>query len=168
MIKFKFWFFRNYWWLFLCLVLTIAFITLLYEPLRRIEAIVAIMTILVSTFFFIQKQKLEELKMFMLLFEAFNGRYGSMNDDLNRIRSENKSLKDEDKLKLVDYFNLCGEEYFYYKQRYIPPEVWEAWLNGMNFFYNDQRIQQFWDEELSLNSYYGFKKSLLENRNINS
>lgn len=163
MIKFKFWFSKNYWWLFIGLVFTLIIFASFYEPFRRINAIVAVLTILVSTLFFIQKQKLEELKIFIKLFKAFNNRYDKLNDDLNIITDKTEPLNDKEKQKLYDYFNLCGEEYFYYKQGYIPPEVWESWLNGMKFFYKNSKIQKLWDEELGLNSYYKFKKSLLEN-----
>ena len=105
--------------------------------------------------------------MFKELFSEFNERYNELNDCLNQIRSKDKIKGDDEAQILFDYFNLCGEEYFYYKQRYIPPEVWESWLNGMKYFYNDSKIQKLWDEELELNSYYGFKKSLLENKTEN-
>jgi hypothetical protein len=66
---------------------------------------------------------------------------------------------------LYNYFNLSGEEYFYYKQGYIYPEVWKAWRNGMKIFYQVERIKQEWDKELSNDSYYGLKPSeLQENR----
>jgi hypothetical protein len=163
MIKFKFWFSKNYWWLFIGLVFILIIFASFYEPLRRINAIVAVLTILISSLFFIQKQKLEELKIFIQLFKAFNKRYDKLNDHLNVIMGKTEPLEDEEKQKLYDYFNLCGEEYFYYKQGYISPEVWESWLNGMKYFYKDSNIKRIWNEELELNSYYKFKKSLLEN-----
>jgi hypothetical protein len=58
---------------------------------------------------------------------------------------------------LFDYFNLCGEEYLFYSQGYVYPEVWKAWFNGMEFFRPNPRIRQLWNEELKTGSYYGLQ-----------
>lgn len=49
-----------------------------------------------------------------------------MNKDMNRIREENEGVQlgQEDAATLYRYFNLCAEEYLYYKRGYIYPEVW--------------------------------------------
>jgi hypothetical protein len=114
-----------------------------------------------SSIYLVQKQKLEESRLFKELFTEFNVRYHSLNSALNEICESPKSeLSDEDRKVLNHYFNMCGEEYLFYKQGYILPEVWEAWLNGMRFFYKNKLVKQFWDEELKQNSYYGFTEKL--------
>jgi hypothetical protein len=112
-----------------------------------------------SFIYFIQKQKLEETRLFNDLFLEFNKRYDCLNEKLNDIvvGSENISLSLEEINDLYDYFNLCGEEYFFYKQGYIFPDVWKSWLNGMKFFYSNKRIRKIWDKELESNSYYGLR-----------
>jgi hypothetical protein len=103
---------------------------------------------LVSFVFFVQKQKLEELKMFKELFTEFNRRYDAMNEPLNKIAYANPSeeLTVQKTSVLFDYFNLCGEEYLFYKRGYIDPVAWKAWHNGMKFFYKSPRINALWGQ----------------------
>lgn len=115
------------------------------------------MVALISSVFFLQKHKLEELRLFTELFKEFNERYDNLNDKLNKRILKNGDLSTEDKIILFDYFNLCGEEYLYYKEGYILPNVWKAWNNGMKVFFKDERIKKLWDEECKTESYYGFK-----------
>ncbi|MEI7767614.1 MAG: hypothetical protein WCJ97_09290 [Phycisphaerae bacterium] len=122
--------------------------------------------------------KIEKVKLFHELFKYYNCRYDSYNGILNSIvkdedKDEDKGVElkysdgsaDGDKLaasriKVVDdYFNLCAEEFFYYKQNVIPEDVWKSWRAGMQYFYNkDKRIQDMWDLAFKENekSYYGF------------
>ena len=114
--------------------------------------------VVLSSIFFIQKQKLEELRLFQTLFREFNARYDEMNERLTEVREtfgSDPSPADRD--FLVDYFNLCGEEYLYYSAGYIPPEVWRAWQNGMLWFRKNEHIKRFWDQELGTDSYYGLR-----------
>lgn len=108
----------------------------------------------VSLIYVIQKQQLEEAKLFKELFVQFNERYDQLNEDLNRIKCLGLiSSKDRDTLN--DYFNLCGEEYLFYRQGYIYPEVWKSWTLGMKLFYDSDAIRPIWVAELKTGSYYG-------------
>lgn len=120
---------------------------------------------ILSFTYFVQKQKLDEIKLLKDLFNEFNARYDGLNEDMNRIASKGDSgegFKSEELDTLYSYFNLCGEEYFYFKQGYIYPQVWKAWRNGMKIFHRNQRIRKVWAEELGNDSYYGFQFSELE------
>jgi hypothetical protein len=121
--------------------------------------ITTLIGIFLSFLYFAQKQDLEELRMFKELFTEFNHRYDSLNEDLNRIFGGDKQteLTTEEIDLLYNYFNLCGEEYLFVKRGYIYREVWEAWLNGMKIFYQNERIRAIWEEELETGSYYGLK-----------
>lgn len=136
------------------------------------QVVVACVGGVLSLSFFVQKQKLEELLLFKELFAQFNDRYDKMNEGLNHILNKNStptpakaaevpwSESDEDiadRNVLFNYFNLCGEEYLYYRLGYIFPEVWTAWHNGMMIFYENPRIQALWDQELQTGSYYGLQ-----------
>lgn len=111
-----------------------------------------------SSIYFVQKQRLEEVQLFRGLFKEFNKRYDRLNEPLNQIlQSDDKQELTPDQInKLYDYFNLCGEEYLYYKEGYIYPEVWRAWSNGMKIFFQNKKIGRVWEKELLTNSYYGF------------
>lgn len=127
------------------------------------KSVVTAVSVGLSLVYFIQKQRLEELKLFKELFEKFNQRYDDLNDDLARIVNIDPvvELTPPDKAKLVDYFNLCGEEYLYYRLGYIYPEVWKAWLRGMQQYYGQEHIGRIWREELKSDSYYGLSAALL-------
>ena len=108
--------------------------------------------------YFVQKQKLEETTLFRELFERFNKRYNDLNERITRIetsKSDTPLTADEQAL-LVVYFNLCAEEYLYFRRGFVFPEVWQSWYNGMQQYYENRRIRALWDKELQTNSYYGF------------
>lgn len=101
---------------------------------------------LFTFFYFIQKQQLEELTLFKGLFTDFNKRYDEMNDKVNKIANAEmkRPLTPEEKDILDDYFNLCSEEYLFYRKGYIYDEVWGAWSKGMRFFLDkDIRIREY-------------------------
>lgn len=152
-ITLKFWFFEHYWWL-LCTVIASAstILIVLKEPITTIATVVGA---LLSVIYFLQKQKLEELRLFRELFEEFNTRYDGMNERLARIlESKEIEISAQERETLVDYFNLCGEEYLYFIRGYIDPIVWEAWFNGMKVIFSVPRVQRFWSIEKKSGSYY--------------
>ncbi|MBL8377737.1 MAG: hypothetical protein JNM79_07715 [Burkholderiales bacterium] len=90
-------------------------------------------------------------------------RFDTLNDVLNRIRNlpANALIEPKDKQRLYDYFNLCAEEYLYFRAGYIDAEVWTSWLCGMAHFASSDAVRSIWDQELQLGSYYGFTLSLM-------
>lgn len=107
-------------------------------------------------FYFIQKQKLDEMRLHHDLFKDFNARYDGLNDKLIKITKETKSeISFVDHLTIIDYFNLCGEEYFYYSKGYIDPIVWKAWKKGMEEYIAIPAIGAVWQKEKTKDSYYG-------------
>jgi hypothetical protein len=155
----KHFFFQHYWWIALLVLLTL--VALIVSDGREPDwkLLLTLVGSLVSFVFFVQKQKLEELKMFKELFTEFNRRYDAINEDLNKIVYVNPSeqLTMQEIGTLYDYFNLCGEEYLFYKKGYIDPVAWKAWHNGMKFFFKIPRINKLWVRELETNSYYGLR-----------
>lgn len=153
-IKLKFWFLEHYWWL-LCIVITSTstILIVLKEPLTTIVTVIGA---LLSLIYFLQKQKLEELRLFRELFKEFNERYDAMNEQLAKIlESKEVEVSAQEKETLIDYFNLCGEEYLYFIRGYIDPIVWEAWFNGMKLIVSVPRVERVWSIERKTGSYYG-------------
>lgn len=74
--------------------------------------------------FFCKKQKIEELQIFERLFTAFNQRYAALNDGLQAIVAGTVADDAQARDCLNDYFNLCDEEYLFYREGRILPEVW--------------------------------------------
>jgi hypothetical protein len=112
--------------------------------------------------YFSSQQSLAEKRYARDLFHDFNKRYKSINNDLSDIISTHpKELTKDHKKSLDDYFNLCAEEWLMYAEGAINPRVWTSWLMGMRFYYQDERIKEYWDSELLSGSYYDFSPDLL-------
>ncbi len=157
-IKLK-WFIHEYYFVIaICILIVIILTPILYFIGVDWKILLTVIGGLSSFFFFIQKQELDEAKFINELIIKFNDRYDIMNEKLNAIVKGNKANIDfeaEEIEKLYDYFNLCGEEYLFYRRGYIYPEVWKSWVAGMKFYHDNTRIQRLWAEELSSQSYYG-------------
>ena len=107
--------------------------------------------------YFIYRQHLDETKLFKELFVEFNARYDKLNNGLNTIcyGSQTGDLSDKEQKLLFKYFNLCSEEYLFYKTGYIDKKVWNSWCKGMDIFFKHPRINPLWKRECK-DSYYGF------------
>lgn len=119
---------------------------------------------IVSFVFFVQKQQLDELRLFSELFQKFNKRYAAINEDMTRLVTvpDNSVLTKVEDDTLNVYFNLCGEEYLYYKNGYVDPVVWTTWKNWMkHLLETNSRIQAKWQKEESTDSYYGLTRKVI-------
>ena len=99
--------------------------------------------VLLSFVYFVQKQQLEEARLIKELVTQFNERYDDLNEELNsivRAKGSAEPLENAQKDTLYDYFNLCAEEYLFYRRGYVYPEVWEAWARGMETYLVDDRV----------------------------
>lgn len=125
-------------------------------------------TILGLVAFFVTKkyskksQILNEDIIFHQLFRDFNQRYDGLNESLYNIQKDCKTFSD---LKanpvlhkhLIDYFNLCAEEYYWHKKGRIAIEVWKSWDAGMNDWYSKVPvIREAWDEETQNEGYKSY------------
>jgi hypothetical protein len=152
-VRLKFWFFDHYWWLLVVAIAsTVATLLVLKEPVATVATVVGA---LLSVAYFLQKQKLDELRLFREIFKECNARYNEMNDALAEIaRKGPGTLTESDRAKVIDYLNLCGEEYLYFKRGYIEPSVWQAWHNGMKVIVAAPAIGSIWQHEKKSGSYY--------------
>lgn len=144
------------------------------QPTDRLTAIIAILTMIGGFGSFLYARHAQETQLFREIFREFNERYDKLNEQLNEIKNRPKdeplkrsrldnAMKDNeqpskrsDQDVLMDYFNLCAEEYMYAKSGYIDTRVWHAWCKGMKYFASDEEINELWREELKQGSYYGF------------
>ena len=109
--------------------------------------------------YFLYRQHLDETKLFRDLFVSFNERYDDLNDHLNDILdgASDVEFTSQQRESLFSYFNLCAEEYLFYRAGYIDQHVWNAWVRGMKVFFDHPRIRHLWEEDCKANSYYGFR-----------
>ncbi|HEV2623022.1 MAG TPA: hypothetical protein VGU65_13145 [Frateuria sp.] len=104
--------------------------------------------------YFVQQQKLAETTLFERLFSSFNRRYDDLNGKLADIADQQDTSAGARKV-VVDYFNLCAEEYLFYKQGYIHPDVWTAWCRGMLWYLRRHPFKEVWNKEVETESFYG-------------
>ena len=95
------------------------------------------------------------MKLFKELFTEFNEKYARQNDNISDIKSNKKMDLDERNKILDDYFNICAEEYLFYKEGRIHNEVWGSWCRGMKEHLSNGIIKAYWEEAQNENSYYG-------------
>ena len=122
------------------------------------SAMLAVGGSLLTFFYFLQKQQLEETRLMKELITDFNSRYGAMNEELQSILETSPApLTSCQEKTVVDYFNLCAEEYLFSDLGYVEPRVWKAWRNGMKEYAKDSRIKELWQREKQSQSYYDFE-----------
>lgn len=129
---------------------------------------------LIITLVYSHKSKnIQNDQMVKELFEKFNERYDKINDSLQKvieaelknniininqlselkIEGHNKSYKQV----LIDYFNLCAEEYFWHRKGRIDNEIWKSWKAGMTYWYNKSPLMRnFWQAEKQDNGYVSY------------
>jgi hypothetical protein len=159
-IKLKWWIHEHHIAiLFITALIAVAVGVYLYYKAADWKYVATLVGSLISFVFVVQKQTIDEAKLFKELFIEFNKRYDALNAKLNGIkREENRPLYEIEGAvdTLFDYFNLCAEEYLFYKRGFIYPEIWESWVKGMSAYFGDSRIRSLWSEERKTESYYGF------------
>lgn len=105
--------------------------------------------------YFAQIQKLAEMSLFKQLFTEFNRRYDDLNERLTAIADTGEASDVASRKVIVDYLNLCAEEYLWYSEGYIHGEVWRSWCAGMVWYFDREPFRRVWVEESAKNSYYG-------------
>jgi len=129
--------------------------------------ILGIVGIGITAYYSWHTKKIADEQMLKQLFTEFNLRYDELNDYLFQIDKEYRTKETleqaensrELKQKVIDYFILCAEEfYWYHHKKRIDPLIWKSWQSGMNYWYNKvPAIKELWDEEVKANgkeSYY--------------
>ncbi|QTR53016.1 hypothetical protein [Thiothrix unzii] len=94
--------------------------------------------------YFIQKQKLEEEKLFFDQFANFNKRFHDLSQSLNQLSEID--CEHQDTIGIVGkYFDLCLEEYQLYQYGRIPEKTWRYWGSGMLYYIRKYPcIEQHW------------------------
>src|SRR5690606_4699843 len=105
-------------------------------------------------------QELQDHKWEKELFTEFNQRYDLLNGTLMEVEKLQKagtSLSDVHRKAINDFFNLCSEEYFWYKRGRINKDIWISWHSGMNYWYNKVHIvQKMWEDEIREDSWKAY------------
>lgn len=101
-------------------VTTIGLSFLWFQKADDWKALLPIVGGAVPLIYIFQKQQLDEAILFKDLFRDFNSRYGALNDELNKIKSlPTEQWSDAQRANVDEYFNLCCEEYLYFRKGFI-------------------------------------------------
>jgi hypothetical protein len=153
--------FKHYWWIAL---LAGGAISCAAYKLGGEDRVGLIGTVIVGTLgfcYFVQRQKLAETELFYNLFTGFNKRYNDLNGALAEISDQQVSLTSAQRQTVVDYFNLCAEEYLFFKQGYIHKDAWRSWCRGMSWYLRRHPFKDIWAEEVKTESFYGLSLDVI-------
>jgi len=95
------------------------------------------------------------MSLFKELFIEFNRRYDEMNGRLAEIANSDVPSDPTTRQTVVDFFNLCAEEYLWFSEGYIHHDVWRSWCAGMICYFDREPFRTIWSEESATDSYYG-------------
>ena len=152
--------FRNYWWIALAIGGGTALLAFQVGGDERVGLVGAVIAGTLGFCYFVQQQKLAETSLFHQIFTSFNARYDQLNGPLAALLSE-RDLTTEQRSLIVDYFNLCAEEYLFYQQGYIPRQVWRSWCRGMAWHLKRHPFKDVWNEEMRSESFYGLSLEVI-------
>ncbi len=132
------------------LAISIVFVTYLLINYDE-KILLGAVGITITFYFGVTKVQIENDRFFKELFRDFNERYSELNKPLYDIAGSIKTkemLSFEEKDTIYDYFNLCAEEYYWFKKNRISNDVWKSWKSGMDFWYEKPIIKNMWEDEL--------------------
>lgn len=128
------------------------------------SVLVSLVAGLLGLAYFLQTEHRAQTQLFYQLFKDFNARYDTLNARLNTLLAapQDQDFSKEAQDTLYDYFNLCAEEYLYYRAGYIDLMVWEYWKVGVREYLKHPRIKTLLASELETDSYYGLTLTEIE------
>jgi len=112
------------------------------------------------------KYRIENDKLFKELFQEFNSRYDNrFNDLINELKYDNgRELNKKERNLIIDYLNLCSEEYLWRSKNRIPKNVWDSWKAGIKENLDIKQVRDIYENEISSingrNSFYGLVEEL--------
>ena len=155
--------FRNYWWIGLLIGAFAAGSAYFFGGGDRVGLVGAAIAGTLGFYYFVQQQKLAETQLFHNLFTAFNARYDKLNGPLAKIACQSEGpLPESDRNLIVDYFNLCAEEYLFYKEGYIHRDAWRSWCRGMLWYLRHHPFRDVWNNEVETDSFYGLSLDVIK------
>jgi hypothetical protein len=137
--------------------LCVVFLCAVVPDLRNRDWVLGLVAVVLGIGYFLIQQHARDAQFFQMLFREFNLRYDNLNDELQKLIDHEQEFSQKERLKVIDYFNLCAEEWLYYEAGYIDEKVWRAWRDGMKFYGKDPRFAKLWAEERAGLNYYGFE-----------
>lgn len=149
---------RNIWlWCLGAAALSLIFYLIVSPTYRSTSVLLTVIAGLGALAFYFHRRHAEDARVVKELLTEFNDRYDKLGSDLQFAIWRNGDFEKETELKFIRYFNLCAEEWLFWRAGYIYDPVWEAWENGMKQYGRDRRVVDLWKQEEKTDSYYGFE-----------
>ena len=120
--------------------------------------VLGIIGIGITAYYSRHTKRLAHDQMLKELFTEFNTRYDRLNNILRKIEEKYPDLEklnaaknpEKIKQKVIDYFILCSEEFFwYYHKKRIDKTIWNSWQAGMLYWYSIPTIKSLWENEVA-------------------
>jgi hypothetical protein len=153
--------FKNYWWMALLGALLGIVLVVIYATGQKAPLVGSIIVAALGFCYFAQQQKLAEMSLFKELFTEFNRRYDNLDERLRQIATSGKQPDEAACQAIIEYYNLCGEEYLFFSEGYIHHEAWRSWCAGMLWYFKREPFRTMWEEENATNSYYGLSLDII-------
>lgn len=154
--------FLKYLDLYIIVPTSVSSVILIYFNYKNIELPIAIFSAGFSISFAIRQYRIENDKIFKELFIMYNEKYDlKFNNYLNEIdhevsKNSHYKLNEKQKPIIIDYLNLCAEEFLWHKKGRIDEVAWSSWERGMKYYLNIPAIKNFIIlEKKQQDSYYG-------------
>jgi hypothetical protein len=127
---------------------------------NKAESIIAIILLYTGIIYNLVTYKIANDQFFKSLFSEFNCRFDKMNEALNAIikkeYKKNEIYKKDEESVIIDYLNLCAEEYLWFTKGRIETQVWKSWKKGMEHYLMQETFKKIVEEQREeKNSYYG-------------
>src|SRR5688572_7695158 len=112
---------------------TSAFLVFLFLN-RKLELLIAILGFGISIAFSLRQSRIENDRIFKELFLMYNEKYDKkFNNCLNYIiqqvsKNPEYELTEKQVSLIIDYLNLCAEEYLWYTKGRIDKIAWNSWI----------------------------------------
>ena len=149
---------KNIWtWCVVASAVVILLDIIVPSPYRSASVLLAIVGSFWALAFYFHWRRANDARFVKELLTEFNDRYDKLGSDLQFAIWNRGEFEKETQLKFIRYFNLCAEEWLFWKAGFIYEEVWRAWENGMKQYGRDPRVMALWEKEKKTDSYYGFK-----------
>jgi hypothetical protein len=153
--------FKHYWWIALLVGGVLALLAFRFGGEQRAGLVGGSVAGALGFCYFVQQQKLAETHLFYQLFTSFNQRYDAFNGPLSEMADKGTGITSEQHSLIVDYFNLCAEEFLFYQEGYIPRKVWRSWCRGMAWYLKRHPFKDVWNEEIKTESFYGLTEEAI-------
>ncbi len=147
--------FRHYWWIALLVGGLLATAAFFFGGNDSVGLVGSSIAGTLGFCYFVQQQKLAETQLFHQLFTQFNARYDELNGPLAEMAIQGVEITQEQRSLIVDYFNLCAEEFLFYQEGYIHRHVWRSWCRGMMWYLKRHPFEEVWNDEVKTESFYG-------------